>query len=454
MSLKTRLISAAALWIVIGLVLAGVLLSAIFRQHVTVQFYDELHVHLKELERLVHTSPDGLRLDRPLSDPRYEEANSGYYWEIKKGSQVLARSASLAGPVLPLPNDQHSDVGVHHYHIHGPTGALLVAEKSVWPTASAAPLQFAIGTDKRHLDGVIAGFNLMLFWSLGAFAATMILASVALIAFALNPLKQLQTALAHVRSGETQQLAGRFPLEVQPLVDELNGLLDSTAQLVQRARTQAGNMAHGLKTSLAILTDEAATLKSQGVTRTADTLMTQCRRMQAHIDYQIARARAVAMRSVPGTIASGAKVAGDIMSALRRLHADRNLTCTVDLADDLTVAVDPQDLSEMLANLADNACIYARAQVKIRQAEPTRPGFIAIVIEDDGPGLPPEAYEAVFIVGERWDSRKPGSGLGLTIVRDLARLYGGDVALGRSGLGGLEVVLLLPAPTPIAAARG
>lgn len=446
-TLKARLIAAAVLWITIGLLIAGVLLSAIFRQHVTAQFYDELHVHLEELQRLVHLEPDSARLERRLSDPRYDVANSGYYWEIQKNTKVLARSPSLTGPALRLPDHHASDVEVHHLRLSGPTGALLIAERATWPSASGEPVHFLIGTDERHLHAVLRSFDRTMVVALGAFAVAMIAATVALIAIALRPLSQLRTALAEVRSGHARQLVGSFPQEVQPLVDELNALLDSTAKLVRRARTQAGNLAHGLKTSLAVLTDEAQSLRARGVTQAAETLLTHCRRMQSHIDYQIARARAVAMRSVPGTIASVPKAVGDVVSALKRLHAERGLIFRVNLPDELTVAVDPQDLNEMLANLIDNACIYSRTTVSVRQAARSTTEKVVIIVEDDGNGLPPEAFEAVFVVGERWDSHKPGGGLGLTIVRDLARLYGGDVSLERSSLGGLEVALELPGPT-------
>ncbi|MEZ5857100.1 MAG: HAMP domain-containing sensor histidine kinase [Hyphomicrobiaceae bacterium] len=447
MTLTTRLIAAAVVWITIGLIIAGILLSAIFRSYVTTQFYDELHVHLEELQRLVHLESDGAKLDRHLSDPRYDVANSGYYWEVQKNRKVLARSPSLAGAMLRLPDYHPQDVKIHHHSVSGPTGTLLIAERAIWPSASGEPVHFLIGTDERHLNAVLRSFDRTMVLALAGFALAMIAATAALIAFALRPLSQLRMALAEVRSGHAQQLAGSFPQEVQPLVDELNALLVSTTKLVQRARTQAGNLAHGLKTSLAVLTDEAQALRAQGVPQAAETILTHCRRMQSHIDYQIARARAVAMRAVPGTIASVPKAVGDVVNALKRLHAERGLTFRVNLPDDLTVAVDPQDLNEIIANLIDNACIYSRTTVSIRHEAGTKPDKVVIIVEDDGNGLPPEAFEAVFVVGERWDSHKPGGGLGLTIVRDLVRLYGGDVSLDRSSLGGLEVALELPAPT-------
>jgi signal transduction histidine kinase len=166
--------------------------------------------------------------------------------------------------------------------------------------------------------------------------------------------------------------------------------------------------------------------------------------MQSHVDYQIARARAVALRDAPGTVASVSKAAGDIVSAMRRLHVESGLEISNEIPDDLSVATDAQDLNEMLANLVDNACKHAKSKVRLSSTPSECAGRILLRVEDDGPGLPPEAFDIVFRIGERWDSQKPGSGLGLTIVRDLARLYGGDVRLDRSPLGGLRGDLELP----------
>lgn len=443
-NIKGRLIGAAAVWIVIGMVTAGVLLSGIFRQHVTVQFYDELHVHLDELQRLAQVDEVGVHLQRQLSDPRYDVARSGFYWEIQQQGRSLARSASLQGPLLQTPTDESKDVGVHRHEIDGPTGRLLIVERAHWVSPTAPPVRYLMGTDERHLEDVVRSFDRTLLQALGVLALLLVAASAVLIGLALRPLTQLRSALANVRAGNTTRLEGAFPGEVQPLVDELNALFSSMSDLIQRARTQAGNIAHGLKTSLAVLTDEAHRLKEQGQSKASDTILSHCHRMQSHVDYQIARARAVALRDAPGTVASVSKAAGDIVSALRRLHAESGLAISNEIPDDLFVATDAQDLNEMLANLVDNACKHAKMKVRVSSAHSERAGMIILRVEDDGPGLPPEAFDVVFRIGERWDSQKPGSGLGLTIVRDLARLYGGDVRLNRSPLGGLRCELELP----------
>lgn len=441
-SLKSRLILAASLWIALGTIGAGLVLSAIFKHHVTTQFYDELHVHLDELQRLAEFHQDGsLHLQRNLSDPRYDVPLSGFYWEVQKDGKVLARSASLEGPPLSMPPDAPNDIGVHSHVIEGPTGALIAVEKAVWEDPGEKPDRFIIGTDERHLDAVVSSFNTTLAMSLAAFGLSLVGAATLLILYALKPMRQLRTALQSVRSGHASQLSGQFPTEVVPLVDDLNRLLTSTGDLIQRARTQAGNMAHGLKTPLAIVTDEAYRLGDQGQDRASSTILGQCRKMQSHIDYQIARARAVAMRSTPGVVADPQKAALEVASALGRLYKGKSVAIEVDVPEGRRLACDPADLNEMLANLVDNACKHARSTVRIACIGGDATGM---TVEDDGPGLPPEAREVVFNIGERWDSRAAGSGLGLAIVRDLARLYGGDVTLKDSPLGGLRVDLVLP----------
>lgn len=443
-SLKSRLIGAAVMWILVGMVTAGFVLSAVFREHVTTQFYDELFVHLDELQRLAHVDGDRAQIDHQLSDPRYDVSRSGFYWEIQKDGQVLARSTSLQGAMLKTPLDRVTDVGVHTHEINGPTGDLLVAERADWKSPDEKPVRYIIGTDRRHLETVLASFNNTLVVALSILGATMSGAATVLIYFAMKPFAEMRTSLSRVRAGQSQQMLGAFPVEVQPLVEDLNVLLASSSELIQRARTQAGNLGHGLKTPLAILTDEAHKIADQGLEKSANMILDQCRRMQTQVDFQITRARAVAMRAIPGTVASVPKAAGEVASALARLYRDRSIEIENSIVEDLQVACDFQDLNEMLANLVDNACKHAHSTVRL-SAEHSEDGrSVRIIVEDDGPGLPPEAFDVVFDIGQQWDSQKPGAGLGLAIVRDLARLYGGEVNLQSSKLGGLLAMLAVP----------
>lgn len=449
-SLKSRLITAATVWIMLGMLAAGVTLSAVFRSHATEQFYEELYVHLAELQRLSEFS-DGQKahLQRNLSDPRYDVPLSGFYWEIQQAGEVLARSSSLDGPRLEPPDDTIKNIGVHTHEIAGPTGQLLLAEKAVWRSPSEQPVRFMIGTDERHLESVVGSFNKTLAMSLSVFGLSLVGAAAFLIYFALAPLQELRSALSRVRTGEASRLKGRFPSEVTPLVDDLNTLLSSTTEFIQRARTQAGNIAHGLKTPLAILTDEGYKLAEKGEDAAANVVLEQCSQMQKHINYQITRARAVAMRSSPGVVADLYNACNDVTSALSRMHRGSGVKVNVSVPKGLQVACDPEDINEMIANLVDNAFKHAKSAIWVSHRESDTPDTISIAIEDDGPGLPIEAQEVVFNIGERWDSEKKGTGLGLAIVRDLARLYSGECKLEGSPKGGLKASLTLPKAKPV-----
>lgn len=444
-SLKARLIVVAALWVVAGVTVAGFLLSATFKNFLIEQFYHEIHEHLDEFEGLMEIDENGkIGLQRVLSDPRFSIPLSGFYWEIQKDNAIVARSNSLEGPMLKVPVDGGADAQVHMHNIAGPTGPLLIAERLRWFTGDKEPIRIIVGIDKRHLDRELGEFNVVLLWSLGFFSLSMIAVAILLLLFAMAPIGKLRKAFANYHAGATPNMRGQFPEEVQPLIDDLNSLLASSSEQMQRARAQAGNIAHGLKTPLAILVDEAHRLSAKGDSQAAAVVLDQCRRMQSQIDYQIARARAAASRARPGTASSLTTTARAVVSALERLHVERGLRIENKIPADIMVACETQDLNEMLANLIDNACKFAKSHIVLRLEEDAPNGFVRVVIEDDGPGLPPEAWSVVFNIGEQWDTRKNGSGLGLPIVRDLVHLYGGEIRLNQSELGGLKVLLDLP----------
>lgn len=444
-SLKARLITVAAIWVVAGVAVAGVLLSSQFKGFLVEQFYHELHEHLDELEGVLALNESGrVEVQRALSDPRYQIPLSGFYWEVQAGDRAVARSNSLEGPMLKVPDDGGADALVHEHSISGPTGELLIAERLRWIRDDEKPIRIIIGTDKRLLDQVLAQFNTTLMWSLGLLSLSMIVIAGLLLMFAMAPIGRLRSAFADYRSGATPDMRGSFPHEVQPLIDDLNSLIAASGEQVQRARAQAGNIAHGLKTPLAILVDEAGRLKDKGDDKAADVVLDQCRRMQSQIDYQIARARAAASRGKPGTACSLTETADGVVRALGRLHVERGLTFDNRIPADVMVACETQDLNEILANLIDNACRYAKTRITLRLDDAQTDGLVRIIVEDDGPGLPPEAREVVFNIGERWDTRPGGSGLGLAIVRDLVNLCGGKIRLDQSDLGGLKVIVDLP----------
>lgn len=446
-SLRVRLIVASLLWVTAGIALAGFILSAAFREHLLNQMQDALAVDLDELRRITTRAPDGhIAPARLLSDPRYDTPDSGVYWIIRSGNSTIAKSRSLGDADLPVPAESVPD-GVVHYHVlAGPRDRMLVVERTVGEVGHPDALQFVVASDRRSLKRAMRQFNTTLVWSMGGFAASLIGLAVLLLLYAMRPLTQVQTAIADVRAGRAKQLDGDFPGEVRPLVEDLNGMMDAMGKTTQKARAQAGNLAHSLKTPLAVLTDEAYAVEKAGLKASAEVMFEQCRRMQRQIDYQLARSRSAALRFVPGTVASAADVVESVAKALARLYSTSPVRIERVVPTDLFIAVDRQDLNEILANVLDNALKHAHSRVLITAAR--RAGgahLVDIIVEDDGPGLPPEAWNVVFDIGERWDSRAKGTGLGLPIVRDLALLYGGSAELGTSELGGLKVIIGLPA---------
>jgi signal transduction histidine kinase len=258
----------------------------------------------------------------------------------------------------------------------------------------------------------------------------------------LSPFDELRARLASVRAGRERRIEGTYPAEVQPLVTELNALLNDREQLVTRAQAKAGDLAHALKTPLAILAQEAEGALAAGHTELASTMDQQVQRMRRHVDYQLAHARAAASGGSLGPRCSVAASVEGLVRALLRLHAGRGLRIEAEVGPELTTKAQREDLDEMLGNLLDNACKWARTRVKIRAAEGNL-GLI-VTVDDDGPGLAPAMRDAVLQRGVRADEAAPGSGLGLAIVRDLAELYGGRVALEQAPEGGVRARLELP----------
>jgi signal transduction histidine kinase len=260
----------------------------------------------------------------------------------------------------------------------------------------------------------------------------------------MSPLRGLQARLAAVRAGSEQVVTGEYPSEVEPLVQELNALLDHRQRAVTRALSKAGDLAHGLKTPLAVLAHDAARAKSAGHADLAASIEQQVDRMRRQVEYHLAQARAAASGTMTGASCRVAESSEALTRTLLRLHADRGITIEQGVDPSHAVRCGREDLDEILGNLLDNACKYAAARVVI--ASTLAGAHIAITVADDGPGLAPHLRESVLQRGVRADEAAPGSGLGLAIVRDLAELYGGSVTLDSSrSLGGLQVQLLMPA---------
>jgi signal transduction histidine kinase len=258
----------------------------------------------------------------------------------------------------------------------------------------------------------------------------------------LVPFDSMRRRLGDIRSGVERQLRGPYPTEVQPLVDDLNALLAHNDQMVRRAIGKAGDLAHGLKTPLAVLANEADRLERTGQSELADVIARQVSLMRRQIEYHLAHARAAASGKAPGARASISTSVDGLARTLQRLYADRGVTIEANVSGSHAFRGQREDLDEMLGNLLDNACKWTKTRVAVTSSEQS--GQITIDVDDDGPGIEGSMREAVLQRGVRADEAAPGSGLGLAIVRDLAELYGGSIRLDVSPMGGLRAQLKLP----------
>ena len=456
-SLRLRLLAATVATLVAALFGAHWWLSGLFREHALQQFDLVLTRQLDQLTARLEFDDRGSPAigTKGMTDPRFDKPYSGLYWQVERmsarneGSRddsrqfgEALRSRSLWDIELRVPDDVPSDGAVHRHEISGPRGERLrVAERSLRLPESDVRWRLIVADDLRDASAAIERFTGVLAGSLAVLGGLLALAALAQVAVGLAPLAAMRRGLQRVRDGETQGLEGRFPSEVQPLIDDFNGVLERHAEVVARARAQAGNLAHALKTPLAIL-DHAA--RRDRASELSTLVIEQVEVAQRQLHWQLARARAAAAHGLPGQRTQLEPVMTSLLRTMDRLHADRHLDLGAEeLAPGLAFAGESQDLQEMLGNLLDNACRSARGIVLVRADRDGR--WLRITVEDDGPGIPPTQREAVLRRGVRLDESGAGSGLGLAIVVDLARLYGGDLTLGDADIGGLGARLLLPA---------
>ncbi len=450
-SLRLRLLLGTLAWIVVTIVVAGWALGGLFRQHVALQFHTELKTHLDQLAAHLVFDPAGqLSLSAAQSDPRFSKPYSGLYWQIDRIEQAqgdalgLLRSRSLWDDVLKLPADTLSDGEVHQHRVSGPDKTRLgLVERVVIledaPDQAGKAFRLVIAADERQMVEPVERFNGMLWLALGVLGGGLALAVIIQVLIALAPLRRLHGALAAVRSGGTPRLEGHFPGEVQPLVEEFNTVLAQNAEVVERARTQAGNLAHALKTPLSVLAN-VANGKNGELARLVSSQVDVARKQ---VDYHLSRSRAAASVRVPGARTPVLPILDGLIRVMRRIHVERNLELLVRPHNTLVVfRGEEQDLQEMLGNLLDNACKWAAQRIEVSLVVAGKE--LQITLDDDGCGIAEVERERVLNRGERADEQVPGSGFGLAIVDDLARLYGGRLELADSPLGGLRVVLALP----------
>lgn len=438
-SLARRMIAIAALWISVLLIGGGFALDRVLTGAITRNFDSSLEYVLIAMIRSSEIGPDGeVRLVEPLGDQRFLEPYSGLYWQISGGEQEPYRSRSLWERTLRAPTP-HIDNQIHTYDSNQfPDEELRVLERNVILPGSKTNWRYQIAQSREALDTQVGAVRQTLIPSLALLGLGLIILAALQTFYGLWPLRHIRRAIAAMRGGQNRRVDAPLPLEVQPMVDELNALLAHNEKQAEEARLHAGNLAHALKTPLTVLVNSATSSDSE----LADTVRREAATMQRQVEHHLARARAVGRRGAAQARAVVWDSVGSVSRAVAALYPNARLDAAGDKK--LIVRVERQDLDELVGNLLENAAKYGGGSVFVTiQSD----GNMAeILVEDDGAGISPDDRVRVIDRGVRLDSGKPGTGLGLAIVRDVAEIYGGSVTLEESeDLGGVLVRLRLPA---------
>ncbi len=455
-SLRLRLALLWAVGLALALTAAGFMLQRLFHDEVQGQFQQGLAQQLDQVTARLALDAQGRPVLAPegLSDPRWLRPYSGLYWQVDAlpasgtSRQAVLRSRSLWDSSLSLEADPLADGALHVHQAVGPQGAaLMVLERTVQMAAPGAASRWRVivAADLASTHAATARFQRVLAVSLMALFVLLGLAAALHLHLGLKPLAALQARLQDMKQGRSSSLEGRFPQELQPLVDDFNQVLAQHRQGLERARTQAGNLAHALKTPLAVMQQAA---QRPGIEPDLALLLSeQVDKARRQVDWHLKRARLAATHQLTGQQTDVASTLSGLVRVMNKVHADKGLSLqwAEPAGSPPRFAGDEQDLQEMVGNLLDNACKWARQRVALRvSSDDAEAGALCIHIEDDGPGIPEALRSVVTARGTRLDEAVPGSGLGLDIVQELAGLYGGRLQLQQSAWGGLQASLSLP----------
>jgi signal transduction histidine kinase len=452
-SLALRLFFSATTWTVIILVVTGIVLSSIYRAAVERAFDRRLGVYLRSMVADVaapEESPD--KFPQTVGEPLFDLPLSGWYWQVTRldaPTPDVRSSRSLWDATLPHLADlgiSTAPGGARQGYADGPESQRLRIVERTIDLGEEGRFLVAVAGDAAEIDEETQGFDGALFITFGVLAAVLLLTTTFQVRFGLAPLKRISEGLAAVRSGAAERLEGAFPIEIAPLARETNALIDANREIVARARTHVGNLAHALKTPISVMLNEATT---HGDDPFALKVREQTEIMRDQVTRHLERARLATRVAVIGTVTEVRPVVTALARTMEKLHHHRGVAIDIDAPEGARFRGEQQDLEEMIGNLVDNACKWAQSRVAVEVfSERPDPGddrrIVRVVVDDDGPGLSPQQREQVARRGRRLDETKPGSGLGLSIVMELAGLYGGGLTLGTAPIGGLRAELVLP----------
>jgi signal transduction histidine kinase len=428
------LFAAALVWLAIAIPLGGIALALSFRTITAEDFDDRLQDLLLMLIGSAEVRTSGeIALARSFPDPRFEQVYSGWYWVVVHGDQTL-RSRSLWDQPLPLEPRVTTTQAIKRTYVDAAGANVRIVERTVELPGASRPVTFAVAGNLKEVHAEVRSFDRLLWLSLIVLGAGLLIAVASQVVIGLRPLRAVAREIDRIRTGQQSHLNATGLREIDVLVEQINTLIDHDRKQLERSRGNAADLAHALKTPLAILRSSF-----QGPEH--DEQRVQLDTVQRLIDRQLARAASAGPR--PGLATKVEPILRALIDGMRRMHADRQLALSYECPRGLSFAGDAEDLEEMLGNVLDNACKWACTRVDARAA--ATGNALRITIDDDGPGMNEAEAQRAIERGQRFDERMPGSGLGLAIVSDLTQMYHGNLALARSPLGGTRVTLELPA---------
>ncbi|ESY71458.1 MULTISPECIES: ATP-binding protein [unclassified Mesorhizobium] len=448
-SLTFRVIAFSTVWAIVTLVVIFTLITTLYRQASERGFDSLLSAHLFNLIGSIGISDNGALTGAPdLGDLRFSEPNSGWYWSVEPASEGVHGDLHSSSMTRKIPSPDVAEVPFNasfqrSYPTEGIDGEQLeVFESEFVLDSKNRAARFRVMGNQSELEQEIASFQRRLLTYLSLFGVGMIAINAIAILLGLQPLRRVRNALAMVREGTAQRLDGQFPAEIEPLANETNALIENNRRIVERSRTQVGNLAHSLKTPLAVLLNEGRALGGAKGQLIAE----QAASMQKQVEHYLQRARVAAQRDSVVFRTPVTPLVQRMVRVLQKLNPQTNLSLSLPAAE-IVFAGEREDLEELIGNLLENAMKWAKSAVLVSVVPLTGKddpaGLFEIDIEDDGPGIPDDKAREALKRGRRLDETKPGTGLGLAIVADLVNEYGGVLALERSGMGGLKAVVRL-----------
>jgi signal transduction histidine kinase len=444
-SLTVRLAVLSAVWVSVGLGAAGCMVQALITVQLTESFDGRAHALLSKVAGAAGYGPDHqpeLNSDVPV--PEFQQPFSGYYWQMETSAGRAVSRSLWDGRISPAGSVRERGSPAMRDGMGPRDEPLRIAEREITPAGEEVPILIRVGLSRKPLDEQIASFRILIISSFAIIGVGLVAGGTIQLIWGMRPLRQARRELAGLRAGQQATLShATAPSEIAPLLNEIDALVKQNRDTVERARSHVGNLAHAMKTPLAV---QRMALEPGSVDYSL--AREQTRAMEMLLQHHLSRARSAALLGAAAVDSSALHVAQNLATALHRIFANKDLELDVKGDATLCVRVERQDLTEMLGNVLENACQWARHQVTLEVSRCG--GHILITVTDDGPGVATEEHDMVLARGIRLDEAKPGSGLGLAITRDLVALYGGELLLREADPGGLMVQLSLPAGMPAA----